>query len=39
MISLITIPNLAKMSTGNLLKCVAICITMDFVILLACINL
>jgi hypothetical protein len=39
MISLITIPNLAKMPNNELVKCVAICITMDFVILLACINL
>jgi hypothetical protein len=39
MISLITIPNLAKMPNNELVKCVVFSLTMDFVILLACINL
>jgi len=39
MISLIVIPNLAKMPNKELIKCVIFSVAMDFVILVTCINL
>ena len=39
MITLTVIPNLAKMPNGELVKCIFLCIGMDLVITLACINL
>ena len=39
MISAIVIPNLAKMPNNELVKCISFSVAIDFVILLACINL
>ncbi len=39
MITLITIPALPKMATNELLKCTFFAIAMDFIILIAYINL
>jgi len=39
MLTLIIIPNLAKMPEQDLVKCVFFCLGMDLVITLACINL
>ncbi len=38
MITLIAIPALPKMETGELLKCVTLTIVIDFVMLITCIN-
>lgn len=39
MLTLVTIPSLPKMDTSELLKCIFLTVAVDFVILLACINL
>jgi len=38
MITLIAIPALPKMETGELLKCISLTVVIDFVMLIACIN-